>query len=97
MSKRSPRAAALGMGRRFTYRNRERAWPRCGHARDSDSAPKRFISLFDTEIRAGLAFNHRNSLSRVIQNMAESHRAVMGNIPGIGLGRIREKLYFNKL
>ena len=83
------------MGRRFTYRNREAGVAvRSGHARDSDSASKRFISLFDTEIRAGLAFNHRNSLSRVIQNMAESHRAVMGNILGVGFGRIHGKIVF---
>src|SRR5260370_32154645 len=35
-----------------------------------------FISLFDTGIRS-CARNHRNSLSRVIRNVAESDQALM--------------------
>src|SRR5712692_9461235 len=46
----------------------------------------------DVEIRAGLARNHRNSLSRVIQNVAESHQALMARHTG---PRLRESLREN--
>src|SRR6266851_662616 len=48
-----------------------------------------FISLFDTGIRS-CARNHRNSLSRVIQNVAESHQALMARHRTSALGESTE-------
>ena len=51
----------------------KRAWPRAAAMPADSREPNQGEIHFaiDVEIRAGLAGNHRNRLSRVIQNVAE--------------------------